>query len=334
MKKITGPILLIALLTIASITLHACSQGGGELVVGNIDGPATIDGCSTVDFSIYAKGDTGKAFLWSCDPPYAGSFDPSNSPHTKFTSAELIKDTRVGIRVVVTTGKSGPAIRIREVTILANCGLRVSEIRGSDSLAEGYPALYSVEASGDTGITAEWSCDPPGAFEFLDRNSLQAKTTPLAVVDATQADLSVTVGSDNADPVVRMKTVTITDTSPAAWVRSWDAFHEPVNTQTAIALDQSGYIYVVGSFDDTTDLDPGPGVDEHHATGQSASLSKFDPTGDFIWARTWGGSSDEDVVNAQSIHIDDSGNIYVVGVFNGEGDFDPGPGVDLETITK
>jgi hypothetical protein len=50
-------------------------------------------------------------------------------------------------------------------------------------------------------------------------------------------------------------------------------------------------------------------------------VSKFDNAGNFIWSKTWGGSTD-DIVNDSS--IDSSGNIYIVGRFFGTTDLNPG----------
>ena len=54
-------------------------------------------------------------------------------------------------------------------------------------------------------------------------------------------------------------------------------------------------------------------------------LTKFDPDGNFKWARTWGGNEQH------SVATDFSGNVYVWGFFTGAVDFDPGPGEDIHT---
>ena len=59
-------------------------------------------------------------------------------------------------------------------------------------------------------------------------------------------------------------------------------------------VDISGNVHAAGDFQGTVDFDPGNGVDNHTSNGnQDASLSKFDSSGNFMWARTWGGSSDD-----------------------------------------
>src|SRR5690606_15385540 len=51
-------------------------------------------------------------------------------------------------------------------------------------------------------------------------------------------------------------------------------------------------------------------------------ISKLDANGNFIWAKNMGGSFGDNRGN--SIAIDDSGNVYTTGHFQGTADFDPG----------
>ena len=54
-------------------------------------------------------------------------------------------------------------------------------------------------------------------------------------------------------------------------------------------------------------------------------LSKFDSSGNFKWARTWGGVFGR---RHDDVAVDESDNAYVTGDFNGTIDFDPGSGID------
>lgn len=98
------------------------------------------------------------------------------------------------------------------------------------------------------------------------------------------------------------------------WACTWGGNYS--DSGLDITTDDSGYIYVVGSYRGTVDFDPGPGIDEHSNGG--GFLSKFDPTGVFIWAKTIG-------TTCFKLAVDDSGNIYITGFFDGHADFDPGP---------
>jgi len=113
------------------------------------------------------------------------------------------------------------------------------------------------------------------------------------------------------------------------WARTWDGAPYSDSGQ-GVTTDASGNIYVTGLFEGTTDFDPGLGVDNHTSNGYyDAYLSKFDSTGAFLWARTWGGGSGYD--GGSSVATDASGNAYVTGSFIGTVDFDPGTGVDNHT---
>ncbi|MFA5967164.1 MAG: SBBP repeat-containing protein [Patescibacteria group bacterium] len=99
-----------------------------------------------------------------------------------------------------------------------------------------------------------------------------------------------------------------------------------------VAVDIAGNVYVTGAFYETVDLDPGPETDYHTSTGiANIFLSKFNPQGDFQWARTWGGpgfNGDHDY--SAGVTVDKIGGIYVFGKFWGVADCDPGDGVDMQ----
>ncbi len=112
------------------------------------------------------------------------------------------------------------------------------------------------------------------------------------------------------------------------WAVTWGAAHN--DEIFGVALDDAGDIYVTGGFRFTIDFDPGPGIEERSSSSESdAFLSKFYPSGEFQWVRTWGRTDDwQDGIQGYGIAYDGSGNIYVTGDFVGVVDFDPGPGVE------
>lgn len=90
-----------------------------------------------------------------------------------------------------------------------------------------------------------------------------------------------------------------------------------------ITVDAIGNSYTTGFFKDTVDFDPGPGTYTLAAVGYfDIFILKLDANGNFIWAKQVGGVTGE---NPQSITLDGLGNIYVMGLIDGLGDFDPGP---------
>jgi len=97
----------------------------------------------------------------------------------------------------------------------------------------------------------------------------------------------------------------------------------------AMCIDNAGDILVTGEFRDTVDLDPGPGIDNHVSGGYTdAFLLKMHPSGEFEWARTWGGIYS---TRGYDLATDNLNNIYVTGPFMETVDFDPGPGVEEYT---
>ena len=96
-----------------------------------------------------------------------------------------------------------------------------------------------------------------------------------------------------------------------------------------IVLDDGNNVYTTGQFAGTVDFDPGAGVFNLTSAGSSdVFVQKLDNDGNFIWARTMGGT---DLDAAQGISVDNAGNVYTTGLFNGIADFDPGPGVFILT---
>ena len=96
-----------------------------------------------------------------------------------------------------------------------------------------------------------------------------------------------------------------------------------------VGVDGSGNVYVTGWFWGTVDFDPGSGVDNHTSNGEhDVFLNKFDSSGAFNWARTWGGSEWDD---GHGVAVEGSGNVYVTGYFQWTVDFDTGSGVDSHT---
>lgn len=94
-----------------------------------------------------------------------------------------------------------------------------------------------------------------------------------------------------------------------------------------LALDDSGYVYMTGTFGGTCDFDPGPGVFNIVAPSniqQQAYIWKLSPAGNLVWVKAIESNFQ---MEAEAIEVDASGNVYVGGSFRQTMDFDPGPGV-------
>ncbi|MBK6524074.1 MAG: SBBP repeat-containing protein [Crocinitomicaceae bacterium] len=92
-------------------------------------------------------------------------------------------------------------------------------------------------------------------------------------------------------------------------------------TGNSLCIDSQGYIYSTGKFSSLTDFDPSSGTSNLIPTNYfDIFVSKFDPTGNLIWAKKMGGSENE---FGTAIVADQGGNIYITGSFFGTVDFDP-----------
>lgn len=92
----------------------------------------------------------------------------------------------------------------------------------------------------------------------------------------------------------------------------------------AIAMDSQNNIYITGSFQGTTDLDPGASSNIFTSAGSSdIFLSKFSETGYYLWTDVLGGTG-SDAGNALTVL--GNGNVLLGGKYSGVADFDPSGG--------
>lgn len=98
-----------------------------------------------------------------------------------------------------------------------------------------------------------------------------------------------------------------------------------------LVLDATGNIYTTGSFEGTTNFDPGSGIFNLTSAGLTdIFISKLDAAGNFVWAKRMGGIKDD---FANAIALDVNGNIHTTGQFTGTVDFDPGAAIANLTAT-
>jgi hypothetical protein len=90
---------------------------------------------------------------------------------------------------------------------------------------------------------------------------------------------------------------------------------------TAISTDEFENVYISGALFGTVDFDPGEEIFNLTAeTFADAIVVKLSPSGDFIFAKKFGGSNFDIATN---IHLDNENNIYLTGTFRNIADFDP-----------
>jgi hypothetical protein len=111
------------------------------------------------------------------------------------------------------------------------------------------------------------------------------------------------------------------------WAKSFGGISDVYDAR--IALDASGNVYTIGSFQYIVDLDPGPGVADFTSAGYNdVFISKLDAFGDFVWAIHFSGIN---VDNGMDIKVDPSGSLLATGYFQSTIDFDPTSGTSNMT---
>ncbi|MBK7762183.1 MAG: T9SS type A sorting domain-containing protein [Bacteroidetes bacterium] len=104
------------------------------------------------------------------------------------------------------------------------------------------------------------------------------------------------------------------------------AFNPSIVKGYAIATDHQGNVYTAGRYSLIVDFDPGTGIYADTAAGgftySDIFIQKLDTGGHFLWTRTFGANY-HDI--AYDITIDNFGNSYTTGIFNGNLDFNPHP---------
>jgi hypothetical protein len=96
-----------------------------------------------------------------------------------------------------------------------------------------------------------------------------------------------------------------------------------------IAVDASNNIYLGGYFYGSADFDPGSGISNLTSSGNAEIfISKLDTNGNLLWAKQMGGTT---IDLASHLVVDNLGNVFTTGYFQGAADFDPGTASFLMT---
>ena len=105
----------------------------------------------------------------------------------------------------------------------------------------------------------------------------------------------------------------------------------------SVVTDAAGNVFVTGYFrGSNVDFDPGAGTFLLSSNGDSGGdpgwggdifLAKYNSAGQFLWAKNFGGTTLYD--SGLSIDVDQNGDVYFGGYFNGTVDFDAGSGTVL-----
>lgn len=293
----------------------------GNLKVSEIAGATEIPEKTASVFTVEADGDFGIIYEWTCDPPSAVALTLPESPQTTLLAPFIGEDMQVTLTVTVTSDNFGPVTRSVDVIILETQVLEAGEIEGPGLIEEGFPAEYSVDTFGDSGIEYLWTVDPPSAGSFDDPASAKTNFTSASIATEASARISVEVMSDFYSGIGKSLDIEVLDMPDYLWGVTWGG--ESSCSSAHMVIDQTGNCYIAGSFGGNVSFGPGGPV-LVSVDSSDAFLALFDSAGAVRWAVSWGGVYDDEV---EDFAIDDSGNAYILGTFADYIDFDPGPGV-------
>lgn len=105
---------------------------------------------------------------------------------------------------------------------------------------------------------------------------------------------------------------------------SWDE-------SRSMTIDKQGNVYITGLFSEIADFDPSIDTAYLESFGErDIFYAKYDNNGNYLWAKNIGSYSTD---FGESIVIDSSENVYIIGFFEDSADFDSGQGTAyLKTI--
>lgn len=106
------------------------------------------------------------------------------------------------------------------------------------------------------------------------------------------------------------------------WLNTWSGkFNDEINTSIYTGDDN---IFVIGTFYDSLDIDPGPATDLYDPSGNYKEfqfVAKMDSNGNYLWGKAFENPSYNHVLSFKEAVSDAQGNIYLHGIFNGTHDF-------------
>jgi hypothetical protein len=199
-----------------------------------------------------------------------------------------------------------------------------------------YPAASGVVSKFDTTGDYKWArlltgavpSGPSGVWV----NDSDTYCYISGAYNGVNADFDPGTGTDNHSSNGDDAFLTVFDLSGNfQWAKTWGGTQ--ADSANGVGGDGSGNIVVCGRFQSPgMDFDPGTGNDPHSPVGgYDWFVSRFDPSGAFQWAQTWGAAGDD---NALATACDSTGGILTVGFFTYTVDFDPGTGVDNHTALQ
>lgn len=268
---------------------HVPVLGQTFVIVAN-DGSESINGT----FNGLAEGAVLGHFLGSDLAAMISYQGGTNSNDVVLT---VIADAPAAITLTSTSVPQNPAV-----------GTVVGTLSTTDPNPNTTHTYALVSGTGDEGNAA---------FQVVG-NTL--RTT--ASFNYSQSSYSVRVRTTNEAGLSLEKQLTV-NILPDFWALR--AGSSSLDYGSAVAADRAGNSYVTGVFKGTVDFDPSASVVSLiSAQNGSMFIAKYDPAGRLVWAKIAGNPSNAfSTIEPRGIAIDNGGNVYTTGTFQGTEDFDP-----------
>ncbi len=254
------------------------------------------------DYDIFvSKLDTTGNFVWAKqlgggiqDYGYSIALDASNNVYTTGTFINAASDFDPGPGTYSLNSVGGNAIFVSKLNSLGNFVWAKSMCGASND----YASSIAIDASGNVCTTGYFG----------------------TVADFDPGVATYTLSSVGLSDIFISK---LNSSGSFGWAKSFGDVGSDIGY--SIVANAIGEIYTTGNFNGTVDFDPGVGTFTLASAGNSDIFeSKLDASGNFVWAKSMGGSgADVGLSNA----VDASGNIFITGHFNGTADFDPSPAI-------
>ncbi|MGH1384932.1 SBBP repeat-containing protein [Kordia sp.] len=290
-------------------------SSGNIFVLGDFLGTVDFDPSanSTTLFSgsgnmFIAKYDSNGNFLWVTDIPGSSlsvesmSMDKDSSDNLYVTGnfrGTISYDPGSGTFVNISSSNSGNGDDIF-ICKIDNSGniIFVRALKDNNAQSEG--SGHSIQIDNNSSIYLT------GIFSFT--------------VDFDPGSGTFNLTSDGGSNDSDIFAVKLDLNGNFIWAKSFGASNSDIGND--IATDNSGNVYVTGSFRDTVDFNPSPSETNEltSVANTDAFILKLDQSGNYVWAKSFGGSSSD---TGNSIALDSNGDVYTTGRFLSTVDFDP-----------
>lgn len=263
------------------------NQSAQSLISLTFNGSASRDPDGTITFAQWTFGDGANAGGLTATHAYA-------HPGTYTATLTVIDD------------RGASAADTAVVTILNRAPVAAAgaDVSGAPGVAVSLNGSGSYDSDGT--ITG-W------AWSFGDGTSGSGAVPTHAYAAVGTYTATLTVTDDKGATATDAATVSVSGGSATTWSRRFGG--TDIDGGYAIIGDAAGNTYVGGSFRGTIDVG---GTSLKSAGGNDWFLAKLSGSGSVIWAKRWGGSS-EDLLDALAIGSD--GGLVATGRFSGSASF-------------